>query len=153
MKKLHGELGHDTTKSLVSVLGKASYGKLDKSVREGLDKIIGKFDSCRKCKPKPSNFKVYFPESEIYFNHEIEVDLMWVDSHPVLNVINSGTRYSVVTFLENMTEEHVWNVILNFWITVLTGYPSYILHDQGNQFTASYSQISCSQMGVMRGTS
>ncbi len=72
------------------------------------------------------------------FDHEIEVDIMWIDAEAVLHIIDRGTRYSVAKFMRNASSEHDWNIIVEFWITVFTGYPYIISHDQGPQFTGEY---------------
>ncbi len=74
---------------------------------------------------------------------------MWIGNHPVLHIIDRGTRYSVARFMKNESSEQVWNIIVEFWITVFTGYPNIIFHDLGRQFTAKYFHISCSRMGVI----
>ena len=37
---------------------------------------------------------------------------------------------------------------MEFWVTVLTGYPYIISHDQGPQFTGEHFQVMCSQLGI-----
>jgi len=74
---------------------------------------------------------------------------MWIDSHPVLHIIDRGTRYSVAKFMKNETAQHVWEILIEFWITVFTGYPYIISHDQGPQFTSEYFKVSCSQLGII----
>ncbi len=54
----------------------------------------------------------------------------------MLHIIDQRTRYSAAKFLENELAEYVWDVIIYFWVTVFTGFPSVIPHDQGVQFTA-----------------
>ncbi len=48
----------------------------------------------------------------------------------------------------NQTAEHTWGLIVEFWITVFTGYPEFIAHDQGRKFTADFFQNTCSQLGI-----
>ena len=74
---------------------------------------------------------------------------MWIDSDPVLHIIDRATRYSVAKFLKNVSAEQVWDVIVNSWVIIFTGYPAIINHDQRPQFTAEHFQISCSQMGIV----
>ncbi len=49
------------------------------------------------------DFRVSLPMDDIVFNHEIEVDVMWIDGDPVLHIIDRGTRYSVAKFMANQT--------------------------------------------------
>ncbi len=82
------------------------------------------------------------------FNLEIEVDVMWIDMDRVLRINNRGKRYSVANFKVNQRAEHPWDIIVEFWISVCTGYPEIISHDQGKNFTAVFFQHTCSQLGI-----
>ncbi len=73
---------------------------------------------------------------------------MWIDGDPVLHIIDRGTRYSVAKFMANQTAEHTWDIIVEFWISVFTGFPEIISHDQGKTYTADYFQHTCSQLGI-----
>ncbi len=61
---------------------------------------------------------------DIVFKHELEVDVMWIDGDPALHIIDRGTRYSVAQFMVNQSAEHTWDILVEFWITVFTGYPT-----------------------------
>ena len=77
------------------------------------------------------------------------MDLTWIDRDPVLHIIDRATRCSVAKFMESESAEYTWNLIVEYWITVFTGYPYIIAHDQGPQFVAEYFQITCSQLGII----
>ena len=55
----------------------------------------------------PPRFRVAFPIHEILFNHEIEIDLMWIDGDVVLHVICRGTRYFVAKSHKKDFSEHM----------------------------------------------
>lgn len=63
--------------------------------------------------------------------------------------MDRGNRYSFAKFVENESSEHIWDLIVDLWITVFTGYPNIIAHDEGPQFTAKHFQASCSQIGII----
>ena len=86
---------------------------------------------------------------EIFFNHEIEVDIMWLDGDGIIHIIYRSTRYSVAKYLTPQTSENSWNLIIEFWISVFNGFPQIIAHDQGPQFTAGYFHDSCAQLGII----
>jgi len=48
-------------------------------------------------------------------------------------------------FLCDQTAEYVWNVIIDFWVTLFNGFPYIIAHDQGSQFGSDFSRL---QFGV-----
>ena len=56
---------------------------------------------------------------------------MWLDSDAVLHIIKGQTRYSVAKFITAETAESTWELIMEYWIFVFTGYPLIISHDQG----------------------
>ncbi len=56
---------------------------------------------------------------------------MWIDGHPVLNIIDRGTRHSAAKFLLTESAGHISDVILNFWITVFTGFLYVTFQDLG----------------------
>ena len=150
MKKLHRDFGHPYPEALFKLLQKSKNTKsLDSSTLATLKDITKRCQPCQKWAPKPARFRVSFPTDQITFNHEIEVDIFWLDISPALHIIDRGTRYSVAKFMENESSEHVWDLIVEFWITVFTGYPQIISHDQGSQFKAAYFQVSCSQLGII----
>ena len=149
LKKLHQSFGHPSSKSLIKLLQKAFKSELSKSVIEKLEKITERCNICRTWKSEPVRFRVTILSDEKLFNHEIEVDLMWIEGDPVLYIIYRGTRYSVCEFMREKSSEYAWSLIIECWITVFTGYPYIISHDQGPQFSAKYFQVACSQNGII----
>ena len=76
---------------------------------------------------------------EIVFNHEIEVDVMWIDSEPILHITDRGTRYSVCKYIIcSKTAEILWNMILEFWIKVFTGFPKIKSADRQSAFRSKF---------------
>lgn len=47
------------------------------------------------------------------------------------------------------SSEYTWSLIAEYRITVFTGYPYIISHDQGPQFSAEYFQVACSQKEII----
>ncbi len=81
-------------------------------------------------------------------NFKREVDVILRDGDPILHIINRGAKYSVAKLMPNQTAERTWDLIAEFWISVFTGYPDIISHDQGRNFTAHFFQNSCSQLVI-----
>ena len=123
LKKLRHAFGHPTTKALIHILKKASFKKLPKSVRSKLEDIAKTCKACQTYQSEPSRFRVSLPIEKVMFNYEIEVDLTWIDGDPVLHTIDRGTRYSVAKFMKSESAEYTWDLIMEFWVTVFTGYP------------------------------
>ncbi len=82
-------------------------------MKSKLNEIVKRCGSWQTWTSNPTRFRATLPDSVIIFNDEVEVDLMWIDSDPVLCIIDRGTRYSVVKFLHAKTAEHIWEVIIN----------------------------------------
>ena len=99
--------------------------------------------------PRSTRYRVALPMDEIVFNHEIEVDVMWIDSEPILHIIDRGTRYSVCKYITcSQTAENLWNMILEFWINVFTGFPNIISADRQSAFRSKFFKETCNQLGI-----
>ena len=115
LKKLHKQFGHPANKALVRLLDKANPASVNEEVKESLKEIVRKCKPCQTFTPRSTQYRVALPMHEIVFNHEIEVDVMWVDSEPILHLITRVTRYSVCKYITcSQTAENLWNMILEF---------------------------------------
>ena len=146
---MHKNFSHPSTESLMNLLRRSQLTDVNSELRKELEDIAAKCKSCQIFAPKPSIFRVSFPEDKIVFNHEIEVDIMWIDSEAILHILDRGTRYSVAKYLRPQTAENIWNIIIEFWVSVFIGFPNIIAHDQGPQFQSDYFQNSCAQFGII----
>ena len=84
----------------------------------------------------------------LVFNHEIQVDLFWIESKPVLHIIDRGIRYSIAKFIENHSAEHLWNSIVENWVCIFGGFPNILAHDQGSQLTSDFFFKTCAEFGI-----
>ncbi len=101
LRKLHTQFGHPSTDALVSILKKAKPENVDSSVRRTLQDIANRCDPSQTWAPRRERFRVSLPIDNITFNHEIEVDVMFIDGDPVLHIIDRGTKYSAAKFMRN----------------------------------------------------
>ena len=74
---------------------------------------------------------------------------MWIDGDAIIHIIDRGTRYSVGDYLSPQTAENAWNILIEFQVSLFSGFPQIIAHDQEPQFIAEYFQISCAQLGII----
>ena len=146
LSQLHDRFGHPSARSLMNVLKRAEMSATTKRI---LDDITNRCKACQTFARKPSTFQVSMPMDDIFFYHEIEVDLFWIDSKAVLHIIDRGTRYSVAKFVEKVSAEHLWNTIMDAWASLFTGFPQIISHDQGTYFTSDYFQSCCAEFGIV----
>ena len=70
------------------------------------------------------------------FNAEVVVDVMYLDSKPVLHVVDNATAFQAARFLRDMTAATVWETLQLCWLNVYTGPPDLIIHDAGTNLTA-----------------
>lgn len=149
LKKLHNRFAHPSVTALINLLKRSGLDEMPSETRRMLEDIARKCKECEKYAPKPAIFKVSMPEDTIEFNHEIEVDLFFIHNKPILHIIDRGTRYSVARFISSQSAEYVWNVIVDAWVTVFTGFPNIIAHDQGTNFDSAFFQGMCSEFGIV----
>ena len=71
---------------------------------------------------------------------------MWIEGDPVLHIIDRGTRYFVAKFMREESSEYAWSLFVEYWITVFTGYPYIILHDQGPNFRQNIFKLPAPKM-------
>jgi hypothetical protein len=70
----------------------------------------------------------------IVFNHELALDLMYLERLPVLHVVDTQTHFSSATFLYGESVEAVWYAFLECWVTLYPVHPYKMRTDQGTQF-------------------
>ena len=87
-------------------------------------------------------------QDDIIFNYEIECGIFRLYNEPVLHIIDRGTRYSVAKYMEFMSAEHAWDMIVEFWITVFTGFPAIIAADRQSCFRAKWFKNTCNILGI-----
>ncbi len=129
LREIHTQFGHPSTDALINIFKKAKPDIVDPSVRKTLQGIADRCAPCQTWAPRSARFRVSLPMDNKNFNHEIQVDVMFIDGDPELHIFDRGTRYSVAKFMDNQTAEHTWDLIVEFWISVFTGYPDVISHD------------------------
>lgn len=149
LKKLHERFGHPTAQALIDLLKRARPEDCDAETNKVLKSLVSRCKTCQTFAPKPAVYKVSWPVDEIVFNHEIEVDLFWIEGKAVLYIIDRGTRYSVARFIESQTAEYLWNVIIETWVTIFTGFPNVISHDRGSQFESEFFKDACAEFGIV----
>eukprot|EP00171_Calliarthron_tuberculosum_P022911 IDg22911t1 len=67
---------------------------------------------------------------------------MYIESTPILHIVDEGTHFSAANFLSSISVECIWDSILNSWATIYTGMPNRMLVDQGSAFGKSDAFIS-----------
>jgi di/tripeptidase len=70
------------------------------------------------------------------FNWCIVVDVMYLDSKPVLHVVDVATAFQAAKFLKDMSAKTTWDTLRICWIDVYQGPPDIIISDAGKNFAS-----------------
>lgn len=65
------------------------------------------------------------------------IDIMYITSKPVLNVVEESTKFSAARFLSSLSTKEIWEALLRCWVATYTGLPNRILVDQVRSFGKS----------------
>ncbi len=82
----------------------------------------------------PQRFRGSLPPSDIVFNLEVAMDLMWIDEKAVLHFVDLEKNFSSATFLPNQTLEGVWDVFVSCWASLYIGFPMKMRVDRRSVF-------------------
>ncbi len=136
LRQLHRRFGHPSANRLVRTLEKAGYN--DPEHRQILQRITKFCTFCQKHSRSPGRFKFTLKdEDNAYFNHTIVIDVLYIDSSPVLQVVDEGTSFQAARWLANMSASHTWDMLRLCWIDVYVGPPDVIVHDAGTNFDST----------------
>jgi hypothetical protein len=106
--------------------------------RQLLEQIRSKCTTCQTTVGKPLHFRVSAiseDDAELKFNRQVDINLLWLNSKPVLHVCDDDTLFSVAQFLRGEATLHVWEAFLTSSTLIYHGMPEHILTDQGFVFT------------------
>lgn len=148
LRKLHRVFGHTSVQALYNLLKRANPDEMESNVRKTLDKIRRECEVCIQNGSKPRRFKVTIGTDDLRFNHIVAVDVMYINSRPVLHIVHEGTHFNAAQFLRNMTAQHVWKTLLKCWSRVYLGPPDFLHVDQGSNFVSAELAANATADGV-----
>jgi hypothetical protein len=99
LRQLHRRFGHPAADRLYRVLEKAGCNDVRKDI---LDKITKFCHQCQMHSKAPGRFK-FTIRDDADFNHQIIVDVMYINQKPVLHAVDEATGFHAARFLQNMT--------------------------------------------------
>ena len=144
LSRLHRRFGHPSIERLHALLKRAGQ-EVDKKSIERLTKFCS---YCQKHSKSPGRFKFRLADETLDFNHSIYVDIMYIDSMPVLHVIDEATRFTAARFLKDISAKYTWETLRLCWIDIYLGPPDHIVHDAGKNFTSKEFRQNASSMAV-----
>lgn len=137
LEKLHQQFFHPSATRLFNLLKRARPEDATPETLDILRDISKRCDPCQRIRPAPTRFRVSFGTENARFNERIMMDIMYIDSSPVLHIVDEGTRFAVARFLPDMSTKTVWDTLLSCWASIYTGLPNRILVDQGTNLGKS----------------
>jgi hypothetical protein len=84
----------------------------------------------------PGRFKFTLKDDH-EFNYSIVIDVLHLDSKPVLQVVDSSTSFQAARFLKDMSAKSAWDTLHMCWIDTYQGPPDYIVHNAGKNFSST----------------
>ena len=130
LRQLFRRFRHPLVARLKTMLERAG-----KNINHGLLEKITKFcHYCQKYRRSPGRFKWAIKDDDTEFNFRVYIDAMFLDSKPVLQVVDEATAFQAAKFLKSMSAADAWNALRSCWIDVYLGPPAYIVHDPGTNF-------------------
>ena len=98
--------------------------------------------ACQKFAKKSMRYTATVPE-DIMFNHEVVMDIVYVQAKPVLQIVCTLKRFTVAAFVHNKTSETIWNTFSRAWVHPYVGSPHIFRIDQGSGFISQSFYGNC----------
>jgi len=146
--KMHRHFYHPSTDKVMALLKRGYPDQADSGTRKLLMEIAAACQTCQRFSRPPERFKVSIPEADIQFNQEVAIDLMYLNKHAVLHVVDTQTHFMSADFLRGGTVEDVWDSFITCWVTLYTGFPMKIRSDAGSCFTSVRWIRRCDAVGT-----
>ncbi len=144
LRQLHRRFGHPSVRRLVDILHRAGYHDVQQRAIEHLTKYC---HYCQLYGKAPSRFR-FTLKDDYDFNHCVIVDVMYLDSKPVLHVIDEATAFQAARFLRDMTAKTTWETLRVCWIDVYQGPPDIIVSDAGKNFASEEFRQHASSLDI-----
>ena len=113
-----------------------------------LTKIGDDCNICRRNQTKPRRFKLTVGTEEFRFNHTVLIDTMYIDSKPVLHLVDESTHYVAACFLKSQSANDIWKAIMRLWILAYMGPPDYLYVDQGSSYISKEMRANAEAAGI-----
>jgi hypothetical protein len=133
LRQLHRRFGHPSTRRLIDLLNRTEE-EFDPSI---IKRITEFCHQCQINSKSPGRFKFNIRDTDLEFNAEIIVDVMYLESKPVLYIVDSVIAFQAARFLRNMSTKTVWEAIRSCWINIYIGPPETIVYDAGKNFAST----------------
>ena len=144
LRRLHRRFGHPPVRHLQQVL-KQSGHEFELHTLKHLTRYC---EHSQKHGRSPGRFN-FTIKDDIDFNYNIIVDILYIESKPVLHIVDEATRFQAGRWLKDISARHVWNQLRACWIDTYLGPPDLISADAGKQFIAREFKQYAGNMGII----
>lgn len=103
LEKLHFHFQHPSTGKLYNLFTRHHPSNATKELRQTLEEIAKNCETCIEYHAISFRFRASMTSDEILFNHEIAIDLFWLDGEPVFHVVDTYTLFHNAEFLTGKT--------------------------------------------------
>ena len=131
--KLHKQFAHPSSDRLKQLIWNS--GVKDPVIDNIIYDVSQKCDVCKRFRRAPPRPVVSFPLAT-EFNETVAMDIKFINTRPVLHLIDHATRYSRACLLSNKKPMSVIQAVLTHWIQIF-GTPVQFLTDNGGEFVNS----------------
>jgi hypothetical protein len=128
LRQLHRRFDHSFIMKLHDLLK-----RFDHEVKKSVLKKLTKFCTfCQKYAKSFERFK-FILKDDVNFNYSIIVDVMYIENHLILHVVDDATRFQTAKWLQNISAKHTWKMLR---LCVYLDLSDYILTDVGKNFAS-----------------
>jgi hypothetical protein len=132
LRQIHRRFGHPSVQRLANILQRAGY-----DVRtEAIQKLTKFCHQCQMHSKSPGRFK-FTLKDDYEFNYSVIIDVLYLESKPVLQAVDSATAFQAARFLKDMSARTTWDTLRACWIDTYLGPPDMVVHDAGKNFTST----------------
>lgn len=148
LKRLHRSFGHPSVSALYKILQRARPDEVDSTTKAEIEKLTQECDPCARHATKPRRFKLTTGAEDGRFNHVVAVDIMYIQSKPVLHIVDETTHFASGTWLRRVSSADLWKAFTRAWSHMYMGPPDYLRVDQGSQFVSKEFKSSVEFAGI-----
>jgi hypothetical protein len=92
------------------------------------------YKQCQLHAKLPRRFK-FTLKDDCDFNYSIQVDIFYLDSKPVLHIVDEATLFTATRFLKDESVKTVWDTLCTCWINTYLGPLDYFVHNARKNFS------------------
>jgi hypothetical protein len=130
LRRLHRRFDHSLTRRLYEIMTRSDHDNVESRVIEHLNKY------CHHCQmhEKSSERFSFSIKDDFEFNFNILVNILYIDSKPVLHLVNEAIRFQADRWLKDISARHVWDQFRTCWIDTYLKSSDVIIADSDKQF-------------------